>query len=162
VGCAVLRQQGFTTDELIELSASMDPTTDSQYDYYPLVSIGERFPVADASKAPVLDPKPDSRSEYLKGLLQGIARVEAQGYQTLRHLGAEPAPRIVQTAGGGSGNEMWTVLRQRLLTDALRGRSGTGFDDNEDNATVVVQRADHTEASYGAALLAASTFINTD
>jgi sugar (pentulose or hexulose) kinase len=157
-GCAVLRQEGFADEELAELSSSIDPGTDSPYEYYPLASAGERFPVADAAMAPVLDPRPGDRAEYLKGLLQGIARVEARGYRALRGLGARPPPRVVLTAGGGSRNGAWTAMRERLLADAL-GASGGGAGGNQ---TFRVLRAENSEASYGAALLAASTFIAAD
>jgi D-ribulokinase len=52
VGCAVLRQQEFSTDELIELSKGIDPNQDTILDYYPLTKIGERFPENDPNKEP--------------------------------------------------------------------------------------------------------------
>jgi D-ribulokinase len=148
VGCAILRKEGFSNDELVELSQAIDPSIASPYEFYPLADVGERFPVADASKAPVLDPKPESRAEYLKGLLQGIAQVEVLGYRTLERLGASPPIQRVWTSGGGSRNDKWTEMRQRLLREALPGAR-----------TPQVERAEHSEASYGAALLAASTFV---
>jgi len=134
VGCAVLRQQGFTGDELRNLSALIDPTVDPQLDYYPLTKVGERFPINDPSKEPILDPRPASRQEFLHGLLHGIARVEAAGYARLHALGGTPVTQVL-TAGGGSVNPTWGAIRQRLIG-------------------VPVATADHTEAAYGVALLA--------
>jgi xylulokinase len=145
VGCAILRQLEFSNEELKELSAEIDPETDSPLEYYPLTKVGERFPVADASKAPVLEPIPESRKEYLHGLLQSIGDVEREGFSILQELGA-PRPAIVYTCGGGSNNEMWSQLRQRRLRER--------FTDSE----IMVQKARFTEASFGAALLAAATF----
>jgi D-ribulokinase len=151
VGCAILRKEGFSNDELVELSDAIDPTRDSPYEYYPLTAVGERFPVADATKAPVLDPKPESRAEYLKGLLQGIAQVEVLGYQTLERLGTSPPLRQVWTSGGGSRNDKWTLMRQRMLSEALPTARN-----------LQVERAEHSEASYGAAILAASTWVTVE
>lgn len=148
VGCAVLRAEGFSNEELSSLSLQIDPNEDSPLSYYPLIKTGERFPVADSSKEPVLSPKPDSRKEYLHGIFQAIGDVERDGFKVLGELGATPKlPKVVLSCGGGSKNDMWIAMRQRRLKEI--------YDDSED---VVVKRATNTEASYGAALLAAATF----
>lgn len=147
VGCAVLREEGFSNEELVELSNQIDPSSDSPLEYYPLVKKGERFPVADSNKEPQLQPMPSSRSEYLHGILQGISHVERDGFAALGELGAVPeTPAIVWTCGGGSKNEVWTEMRRRKLSEK--------FEQDID-----VQRALNTEASYGAALLAASRYL---
>jgi sugar (pentulose or hexulose) kinase len=149
VGCAILRQDGFSNEELRTLSEEIDPNSDSSYTYYPLTKRGERFPFADSTKEPVLTPKPDSRKDYLHGILQGIGDVEREGYRALGEQGADPSmPTTVMTAGGGSANSMWMKLRERRLQDLCGAR-------------VEVRRATNTEASYGAALLAAASFENT-
>ena len=83
---------------------------------------------------PRLAPRPSGDTEFLHGLLESLGRIEARGYGLLTELGA---PRLLQvdTAGGGAQNPAWTTIRQRLLK-------------------VPVTRAAHTEAAYGAALLA--------
>ena len=70
VGCKVLRQEGFSDEELVSLSAEIDENIPSSYDYYPLCAVGERFPVQDALKKPILTPKPPTRGEYLHAILQ--------------------------------------------------------------------------------------------
>lgn len=50
-GGAVLRQI-FTDEQLEKLSVQIDPMEASPLDYYPLQSVGERFPVADPNMAP--------------------------------------------------------------------------------------------------------------
>ncbi len=155
VGCAILRQEQFSNEELIELSQDMDVTTDSPYEYYPLTKMGERFPIADGMKEPNLDPKPEQRLDYLKGILQGISSVERLGFEVLGNLGADPSfPQVVMTCGGGSKNDAWLQMRQRLL------REKKNDDDANANANVEVKRAGNAEASFGAAFLAASSFSN--
>jgi D-ribulokinase len=150
VGCAVLRQQGFSDEELIELSTKINPMSDIDLAYYPLVKPGERFPIADSEKAPLLEPVPDSRQDYLHGILQAISNVEKTGFQVLGELGASPGqPTKVMTCGGGSKNDMWIKMRQRILCSS--------FGDD----SITVERALNTEASYGAAILAALTFEDT-
>lgn len=143
VGCAIFRALGFSNDELAALSEKIDPMADSPLRYYPLVKVGERFPNADSNKKPVLEPVPDSRREHLHGLLQSIALVEMEGFQVLHDLGA-PLPRVVHSCGGGSKNPTWTQMRRRILAQGL------GVSD------IQMEQAGNTEASYGAALLAAA------
>lgn len=149
VGCAVLRQQKFSNEELKELSEKIDPMSDVDLSYYPLSKRGERFPVADSEKEPVIEPVPDSRQEFLHGLLQGISNVERDGFEILGELGATPSrPSVVWSCGGGSRNKMWTQMRQRKLIEAFGDES------------ITVKRALNTEASYGSAILAAASFAS--
>ncbi|AHF04500.1 carbohydrate kinase [Marichromatium purpuratum 984] len=132
-GAGVLRRE-FDDDALVTLSARIDPERDSGLDYYPLPGIGERFPRPDPHLAPRLDPHPGDPVRRLHGLLEGIARIEAEGYARLAELGA-PRPRHVLSIGGGACNRTWTRIRERLL-----------------GCTVL--RASHQQAAFGAALLA--------
>ncbi|XP_008810880.1 D-ribulose kinase isoform X2 [Phoenix dactylifera] len=132
-GGAVLRQI-FTDDQLEVLSSQIDPLVPSPLDYYPLPAPGERFPVADPNMMPRLHPLPESRVEYLHGILESIARIEAKGYKLLKELGATEVEEVF-TAGGGAKNQVWMKIRERVLG-------------------LPVHRASQTEAAYGAALLA--------
>src|SRR5512143_3662072 len=132
-GGAVLRQF-FDDRQLAALSERIDPAVASPLDYLPLPKVGERFPVNDPTLAPRLSPRPADDADFLHGLLESLARIEKQGYSLLARLGATPLGRV-ETAGGGASNPAWTRIRQRLLG-------------------VPVCRAAHTEAAYGAALLA--------
>ncbi len=170
VGCAVLRQEGFSNQELDELSQDIDPSTDSPLHYYPLTKKkGERFPVVDSNKEAILTPVPDNRREYLHGILQGICDVERDGYLALGKLGASPKqPTRIWTCGGGSRNNMWSQIRQRRLREAFQNNdhsSNSSTDDEEDagnNQNLVdVAKANNVEASYGAAILAAASFVTS-
>ncbi|EJK65843.1 hypothetical protein THAOC_13259, partial [Thalassiosira oceanica] len=127
VGCAVLRQEDFSDDELASLSAGIDPDVPSPLSYYPLPGVGERFPVADSAREPVLEPRPGSRGEYLHGILQGISDVERDGYRALGDLGSDPArPAVVLSCGGGARNDMWLRMRGEEDGRAVRRRRPRG------------------------------------
>ncbi|MBI3479585.1 MAG: FGGY-family carbohydrate kinase [Nitrosomonadales bacterium] len=137
-GAGVLRHY-FDDTRLAALSAQIDPLRDSPLDYYPLIKPGERFPINDARLSPRLEPRPlgtDSEKsdvDFLHGMLQGLARIEAAGYAKLAELGAPPLQHVV-TNGGGAKNQVWQEMRARLLG-------------------VPVRMATHCEAAYGSALL---------
>jgi xylulokinase len=132
-GGAVLRQF-FSDLELENFSRQINPNYNSNLNYYPLIKKGDRVPINDPELLPRLQPRPDNPVEFLQGLLEGIAQIEAQGYQLLQQLGATPLTQVY-TAGGGAKNPVWTAIRQRYL-----------------NVNMV--NSIHTEAAYGSALLA--------
>ncbi|KMW56160.1 Xylulose kinase [Candidatus Rhodobacter oscarellae] len=124
----------FDADTIAELSGRIDPETDCPLDYYPLAEPGERFPIADPALPPRLEPRPDNDADFLCGLFDGIARIEALAYGRLKELGA-PELASVRTVGGGAQNAVWTRLRARRLGVPLIAPAST-------------------EAAYGSALLA--------
>ena len=132
-GGAVLRQF-FSDAELESLSDQIDPEMESQLDYYPLLQRGDRFPINDPHLSPRLEPRPENPVEFLHGLLESMARIEARGYELLQQLGATRLSRVY-TAGGGAKNPVWSRMRERYLQVPM--------------VTPV-----HMEAAYGAALLA--------
>jgi sugar (pentulose or hexulose) kinase len=112
-GGAVLKAF-FSDRELIDLSNQIDPDLPSSLDYYPLLTKGDRFPINDPNLPPRLTPRPENPVEFLHGLLAGIARIEARGYQLLAQLGATPLTGVY-SAGGGAKNPTWTKIRERYL-----------------------------------------------
>lgn len=132
-GGSVLRQF-FDDEELAELSRTIDPDRPSGLDYYPLPRPGERFPRDDPGLAPRISPAPADRRQFLHGLLEGMARIEAEGYALLSDLGA-PRPTRVLTTGGGALNKTWESIRRHTLG-------------------LPVLAAEHQEAALGTALLA--------
>ncbi len=133
-GGAVLKAF-FSDARLQALSARIDPSKPSMLDYYPLPGPGERFPLNDPALEPRLSPRPADDADFLHGLLEGMARIEARGYRLLEQLGATKVTRVL-SAGGGARNTAWAAIRQRHLD-------------------VPVTPAPQTEAAYGAAVLAA-------
>jgi sugar (pentulose or hexulose) kinase len=120
--------------EMESLTAELDPAAPTGLDYYPLSRPGERFPFADPFYAPRLEPRPPSRAQFLQGLFEGVAAIEALGYARLAELGA-PRLQTLRTVGGGAKNPAWRRIRERVLGVAMRE-----------------PRSD--EAAYGAALIA--------
>ena len=117
-GGAVLRQI-FPGIDLAELSRQIDPEASSGLDLRPLACKGERFPVDDPELEPVLTPRPVSDALYLHGLLEGLSRIERDGWHRLQQLGA-PAPKRLVTLGGGARNPQWRRLRERMLGLPIR------------------------------------------
>lgn len=124
----------FSPEKIAQLNQEMDPDRLTGLDYYPLLQPGERFPCNDPDFPPRLTPRPQRDAEFFQAILEGIAQIEKEGYELLHQLGA-PQPKRVISIGGGAANEPWRRLRARLLG-------------------VPVSRAEHSQAAYGAALLA--------
>jgi D-ribulokinase len=132
-GGAVLLKY-FTPQQLQAMTPHLQPENPTDLDYYPLISQGERFPIADPKKQARLAPRPNNDRLFFQGLLESMARIEADGYQCLQKLGA-PYPKKIYTVGGGAKNPAWTEIRQNLIG-------------------VKIQIPQHTQAAYGTALLA--------
>lgn len=136
-GGAVLLQY-FTQDQLAAMTPHLQPAQTTCLDYYPLPVPGERFPVCDPTFAPRLTPRPADDVKFFQGILEGIARIEQQGYQRLAELGA-PYPTSIYTAGSGARNAAWKKIREQMLN-------------------VPIYNARQQDAAYGAALLAKGFF----
>jgi sugar (pentulose or hexulose) kinase len=132
-GGAVLKAH-FDADQLADLSRQIDPTVSLGLDYYPLLECGERFPINDPNLPPKMTPRPASDVEFLHGLLEGIADIEATCYREIERRGGG-WPKVVYTAGGGSRNDVWSQMRSEKLG-------------------VPTKKAADSEASVGAARLA--------
>lgn len=123
----------FTNQQIEELSSQIDLNKQAA-DYYPLIGEGERFPILDPHLSPKLTPRPQQDSEFLHGLFNGIATIEAKGYSLLQQHGAAKLSSI-RTVGGGAKNQIWQTIRQQHIA-------------------VPFIEPQQTEAAYGAALLA--------
>ncbi|ADJ28339.1 FGGY-family carbohydrate kinase [Nitrosococcus watsonii] len=132
-GGVVLRQH-FTQAQLDKMTPHLQPQQTTGLNYYPLPAQGERFPIPDPHYSPRLTPRPLDNVTFFQAILEGIARIEAQGYRQLQLLGA-PFPSLVKTTGGGARNPAWLQIREQTLR-------------------VPVITACETEAAYGSALLA--------
>jgi len=124
----------FTQQQLDTLTLKVNPRQPTGLHYYPLPDRGERFPVNDANKLPVLSPRPDDDRVFFQAILEGISRIEYLGYKKLEQLGAVKVNRVF-TCGGGNNNPGWRKIRELTLG-------------------VPVVSARQTQASYGSALLA--------
>jgi len=138
-GGAVLKHF-FSDDQLNAMTPLLKPEQATHLNYYPLCKSGERFPVNDPQLKPRLTPRPDNDVEFFQGMLESMSHIEQDGYKKLQQLGA-PWPDVVYTAGGGSKNNAWTTIRNKLLG-------------------IPVYTSEHTEACYGSALLAKRAFTD--
>lgn len=132
-GGAVLREF-FSDEQMAVMTPLLKPQEPTGFDYLPLPSPGERFPVNDPNLAPRLEPRPNDDLHFFQGLLEGIARIEKRGYDKLAELGA-PYPSSIRSNGGGAANPAWTEIRASMLS-------------------VPMLPAVQSEAAFGAALLA--------
>jgi sugar (pentulose or hexulose) kinase len=106
--------QVFDADRIAALSATIDPEGETGLDLYPLVSPGERFPVADPDLQPRMGPRPADDALYLKALFEALARIEAEAYARLAALGA-PALRSIRSVGGGARDPALSRMRAARL-----------------------------------------------
>jgi hypothetical protein len=124
----------FSREQLTHLTPQLRPEIPTGLDYYPLRKMGERFPIADPQLLPRLTPRPPDEVQFLQAMLEGMSRIESQAWQRLAELGA-PYPRRLFTVGGGSRNPAWMQMRKKCIGAPMLA-------------------AKHSEAAFGAALLA--------
>lgn len=130
----------FSRDQLQEMTPELKPEQPTGLNYYPLLTPGERFPIAESQLVPQLTPRPEDDVVFFQAMLEGMARIERQGYQLLAELGAS-YPVSIRSAGGGSRNPPWNVIRQNMLG-------------------VPLLPATQQEAAYGSALLAHKGYLS--
>ena len=109
----------FNLEYIEELSQQINPNNSTGIDLLPLSRKGERFPINDPDLQPKLEPRPVSDSLYLHAILEGLARIEARGWQKLHELGAE-IPRQIITIGGGAKNTTWKKIREKEIGIPIR------------------------------------------
>ncbi len=124
----------FSQEQMRQLSEVLDFAQPTGLDYYPLLQPGERFPLNDPEKPAHLSPRPEQDLRFFQGILEGITRIEVEGYALLQRLGAPPPKRIF-SIGGGAANQPWLAFREQQLG-------------------VPVIRSAQQQAAYGTALLA--------
>ncbi len=112
-GAAILLEF-FNPEYIEELSKQINPNKSTGLNLLPFSSKGERFPIDDPNLQPKLGPRPVSDSLYLHALLEGLAKIEARGWQKLNELGAD-LPKQIITVGGGAKNITWKKIREREI-----------------------------------------------
>jgi D-ribulokinase len=111
-GAALLKY--FSAEQIAALEPQMKVNKPTGCKYYPLSGIGERFPICDPEMQSRVSPRPANDAEFLQGLLEGIADVEALAYQRMVELSG-PALKRVFTVGGGAKNKSWGENRAQRL-----------------------------------------------
>ncbi len=104
----------FNLEYIEELSKQINPNKTTGLNLLPFSSKGERFPIDDPNLKPKLEPRPVSDSLYLHALFEGLAKIEAKGWQKLNELGVD-LPQQIITIGGGAKNIAWKKIREREI-----------------------------------------------
>ena len=85
---------------------------------YPLVRVGERFPISSPDARGFVVGTPRASEELYAGYLEGVAYVERMAYEILQGLGAEVGDKVY-VAGGGSSSRVWLRIRASVLKKEL-------------------------------------------
>jgi sugar (pentulose or hexulose) kinase len=117
VGGKILKE--LFNDKIDILSKQLDPNNLLNLNYYPLAQTGERFPINDPNKSPVLTPRPDSETKFFQAVLEGITGVEKLSYEKIVEIGGS-YPKTIFTIGGGSKNAKWNEIRKKILNVELK------------------------------------------
>ncbi len=104
----------FNLEDIEELSKQINPNKSTGLNLLPLSIQGERFPIDDPNLRPKLKPRPISDSLYLHALFEGLAKIEASGWQKLNELGTA-LPQQIITIGGGAKNITWKKIREKEI-----------------------------------------------
>lgn len=94
---------------------------------YPLVGIGERFPLADSKMRAVCSGEPTSQADKFRGILEGIAFAERLSYEKLSAAGA-PSIGELFTVGGGSKSRLWNSIRAAVMNRTITLVQDAGSD----------------------------------
>ena len=129
----------FNPKEIEELSKQINPNKKTGIKLLPLNQKGERFPINDPNVEPVLEPRPISDSLYLHALLEGLAKIEAQGWNKLISLGIKTPKKII-TLGAGAKNPQWRKIRENIINIPIE--------------------SSYNQTAYGSALIAMKGFLN--
>ncbi len=136
-GGAVLLKE-YSPAEIQYLIHSLDLHTlpDSTFNvtdaYYPLSTIGERFPIADESLTPKMPKKPKqtllmndtstdalatlkAHQTYFLNIIKGLVYIEGLAYKRLTQVTEEPIKRLY-SVGGGEKNLLWQRCRTVQFT----------------------------------------------
>lgn len=104
----------FNEHQIITLSKDINPNNSSGLEYYPLLKMGERFPINNPKLKPCLTPRPQSDSLFLHGLLESMAKIEKTSYEAILKLGGS-FPEHILTVGGGANNKVWEKIRTNII-----------------------------------------------
>ncbi len=94
---------------------------------YPLIGVGERFPIANKEMKRAFTSAPLDEVDDYRATLEGIAFAERLAYQTLAGAGA-PLTHQLFTVGGGARSRTWNTIRATVLNRTISIVQDTGSD----------------------------------
>lgn len=124
----------FQGEDLRTLSAQAAQHLPAPSLAWPLIQTGERFPFV-ASEAKGFWPEGDGVEKFA-ACMEGVAFIERYAYERIQTLSGEKIDRVY-SAGGGSNNDTWLLIRSSVLNRPL-------------------QKMQNVSGAAGAAILAAS------
>jgi sugar (pentulose or hexulose) kinase len=126
---------GEFSDHLSEMEEQALPLIPTEFMAYPLQQEGERFPFI-APQARGFLPEGLSPAEEFTANMEGVAYLERYAFEMIENLSGEKV-KAVFTAGGGSKNNTWLIIRSNVLN-------------------LPIYKMKHVTGAVGAAILAAS------
>jgi sugar (pentulose or hexulose) kinase len=105
--------QEFSDHQLSELEERSLEIIPTGYMVYPLQQVGERFPFT-AQHAKGFLPENLSPVEKFAASMEGVAYIERYAFEMIEKLSGEKI-KAVFTAGGGSKNNTWLIIRSNVL-----------------------------------------------
>jgi xylulokinase len=94
---------------------------------YPLISKGERFPIANNELVNFTSGKAKNETDNYRAILEGIAFAERLSYEILARAGA-PLTSELRTAGGGAKSPAWCKIRATVLNRPVIAQKDSGSD----------------------------------
>ena len=94
---------------------------------YPLVGVGERFPIANKELIHLQKGEPQSQMDEYRGILEGIAFAERLSFEILESAGA-PIQGAVYTVGGGAKSQLLSQIRATVLNREIALLADSGSD----------------------------------
>jgi len=109
---------------------------------YPLISTGERFPIADKNLQSITSGSALNEIDNYRAILEGIAFAEKLSYEILAKAGA-PLTGVLKTAGGGAKSKVWCKIRATVLNRPIIAQTNSG----SDLGAALIAIASHTSPS---------------
>jgi sugar (pentulose or hexulose) kinase len=97
------------------------------YATYPLIGVGERFPIANKELVHLQSGEPQGQLDEYRAILEGIAFAERLSYEILEKAGA-PINGEIYTVGGGSKSTLLSSIRATVLNRQIALLSDSGSD----------------------------------
>jgi len=112
--------------------------------YYPLNTIGERFPIFDAQLKPKMPQKPKepltihttlpknsallkAHQRYFLNLIKGLVYIEDLAYKRLTQVSEQPVKRLY-SVGGGEKNSVWQQCRRAQFATQFELKTAHSLD----------------------------------
>jgi sugar (pentulose or hexulose) kinase len=121
----------------------------ASYVLYPLVGIGERFPIANKEMTSIATGTAQSEIDEYRAILEGIAFAERYSFEILENAGAQITGAIY-SAGGGSRSAIWSQIRATVMNRPI----ATVKDSGSDVGAAKIAAASHRVESSGGGDLA--------